>query len=31
VWFSDDARKLPVKIEAGLAVGSFTLTLASAR
>jgi len=31
VWFSNDARKLPVKIEAGLAVGSFTLTLASVR
>lgn len=31
VWFSNDARKLPVKMEAGLAVGSFTLTLSSAR
>jgi hypothetical protein len=31
VWFSNDARKLPVKMEAGLPVGSFTLTLSSAR
>lgn len=31
VWFSNDARKLPVKMEAGLPVGSFTLTLASVR
>ena len=28
LWFSSDARRLPVKIEAGLGVGSFTLTLA---
>lgn len=27
LWFSNDARKLPVKIEAGLPVGAFTLTL----
>jgi hypothetical protein len=31
VWFSNDARRLPVKMEAGLAVGSFTLTLSSVR
>ncbi len=31
VWFSNDARRLPVKIEAGLAVGAFTLTLAGVR
>ena len=31
VWFSNDARKLPVKIEAGLAVGAFTLTLSGVR
>src|SRR5688500_15160520 len=31
VWFSNDARKLPVKLEAALAVGSFTLTLSSVR
>ena len=31
VWFSNDARKLPVKMEAGLPVGSFTLTLSSVR
>jgi hypothetical protein len=31
VWFSNDARRLPVKMEAGLAVGSFTLTLSEAR
>lgn len=31
LWFSNDARRLPVKIEAGLAVGAFTLTLADAR
>jgi len=30
-WFSNDARKLPVKLEAGLPVGSFTLTLSSVR
>lgn len=28
VWISDDARKLPLKFMAGLAVGSFQLTLA---
>lgn len=31
LWFSNDARKLPVKIEAGLPVGSFTLTLSGVR
>lgn len=31
IWFSNDARRLPLKMEAGLAVGSFTLTLAEAR
>ena len=31
VWFSNDARRLPVKVEAGLAVGAFTLTLSAAR
>lgn len=31
VWFSNDARRLPVKMEAGLPVGSFTLTLSSVR
>jgi hypothetical protein len=31
IWFSNDARRLPVKIEAGLPVGSFTLTLANVR
>ena len=31
VWFSNDARRLPVKIEAGLAVGAFTLTLSGVR
>lgn len=31
LWFSNDARRLPVKIEAGLAVGSFTLTLSGVR
>ena len=31
VWFSNDARKLPVKMEAALPVGSFTLTLSSVR
>ena len=31
VWFSNDARRLPVKMEAGLAVGAFTLTLAGVR
>jgi hypothetical protein len=28
LWLSDDARRLPLKLEAGLAVGNFTLTLA---
>jgi hypothetical protein len=28
LWLSDDARKLPLKFTAGLAVGSFQLTLA---
>ncbi len=28
VWFSDDARRLPLKFVAGLSVGSFQLTLA---
>ncbi len=27
LWVSDDARRLPVKLEAGLAVGRFVLTL----
>lgn len=31
VWFSNDARKLPVKMEAGLAMGAFTLTLNGVR
>ena len=31
LWFSNDARRLPVKIEAGLPVGSFTLTLSGVR
>lgn len=31
VWFSNDARKLPVKMEAALPVGSFTLTLSAVR
>ena len=31
VWFSNDARRLPVKMEAGLPVGAFTLTLSSVR
>lgn len=31
VWFSNDARRLPVRMEAGLAVGAFTLTLSSVR
>lgn len=29
VWLSDDARRLPLKFEAGLGVGTFTLTLTS--
>jgi hypothetical protein len=28
LWLSNDARRLPLKLEAGLAVGNFTLTLA---
>jgi hypothetical protein len=31
LWLSDDARRLPLKIEAQLAVGKFTVTLRSAR
>ena len=31
VWLSDDPRRLPLKIEAQLAVGKFTVTLRSAR
>jgi hypothetical protein len=27
MWLSDDARRVPLKLEAGLSVGSFTLTL----
>jgi hypothetical protein len=30
LWISDDARKLPVRMQAQLAVGSFDLTLKSA-
>ncbi len=30
LWLSDDARRLPLKLVAGLAVGSFQLTLAKA-
>lgn len=30
IWISDDARKLPVRMQAQLAVGSFDLTLRSA-
>lgn len=30
LWLSNDARKLPLKFQAGLAVGSFQLTLARA-
>ena len=30
IWISDDARKLPVRMQAELAVGSFELTLKSA-
>jgi hypothetical protein len=30
LWLSDDARRLPLKFTAGLAVGSFQLTLAKA-
>jgi len=31
LWISDDARKLPVKLQAELTVGSFNLTLREAR
>jgi hypothetical protein len=31
IWISDDARKLPVKMEAELAVGTFNLTLRQAQ
>lgn len=31
MWISDDARRLPVKLQAELAVGSFQLTLREAR
>lgn len=31
LWMSDDARRLPVKLQADLAVGSFQLTLREAR
>lgn len=31
LWLSDDTRRLPLKIEAQLAVGRFTVTLRSAR
>lgn len=31
LWISDDARRLPVKLQADLAVGSFQLTLREAR
>lgn len=31
IWLSDDARRLPLKLEAELAVGSFVLTLREAR
>jgi hypothetical protein len=30
IWFSDDARRLPLRIEAQLAVGKFTVTLRKA-
>jgi hypothetical protein len=30
LWISDDARKLPLLMEAEMAVGTFTLTLRSA-
>jgi hypothetical protein len=29
VWLSDDSRRLPLKFQAGLPIGSFTLTLSS--
>jgi hypothetical protein len=28
MWLSNDARRLPLKVEVALAAGSFTLTLA---
>jgi hypothetical protein len=31
MWVSDDERKLPLKLQAELAVGSFQLTLREAR
>ena len=31
IWISTDARRLPVRFQAGLPVGSFTLTLSSAK
>jgi hypothetical protein len=31
VWISDDARRLPVRIQAQLPVGAFVLTLKDAR
>ena len=31
IWISDDARRLPVKLQAELTVGSFNLTLRDAR
>jgi hypothetical protein len=31
LWLSDDARRLPVKMQGNLTVGSFVLTLSSAR
>jgi hypothetical protein len=31
LWISDDPRKLPVKLQAELTVGSFNLTLRDAR
>jgi hypothetical protein len=30
IWISDDARRLPVKVEAGLPVGEFVLILTRA-
>jgi hypothetical protein len=30
IWISDDARRLPVRVEAGLPVGEFVLLLRSA-
>ncbi len=31
IWMSDDARRLPLKLQADLPVGSFNLTLREAR